>query len=78
MPRDDAPRTPTVSSSSRTTTGDAAQREIAGEREAGEAGAGDDDRIAPALARAEVGRHDDGQLGSSYAGANFQTSAAPS
>jgi hypothetical protein len=55
MPRDDAPRTPTVSDDD----GDAAQREVAGERQAGEPGAGNDDRIAPALARAEVGRRDE-------------------
>jgi hypothetical protein len=39
--------------------GDAAQRQIARERQAGEAAAGDDDRVAPALARREVGRSDE-------------------
>ena len=54
MPRDEAPRTPTVSSSSSSTARTPRLREVAGQREAGRAGADDHDRMAHDRARCPV------------------------
>ena len=53
----------------------AAQGEVAGQRQAGQAGAGDDDGIADAVARREIGRRHERPVRQLVAGAKVQVSA---